>query len=238
VNRSPLKLSSSLHETVREEVLQRIHSGVYLPEEPIPSVAMLSEEFAVSPITVKRALRDLQAGGVLMTIAGRGTYVKKQQRSVHHLDLGSFLNQNSEIKVRVLSVTKEKITDPTMKAIDAPSHMMLCLRKIILSGDAPFMYDATYVSSDLSDDLLEECGERFVIDALKRHGIDVVHTRLVVDAAPANGPVEDVFGVPSGYPMLRRLYRMTTSSPDITVYGVVQAPFDQLACSVDIPSRS
>jgi DNA-binding GntR family transcriptional regulator len=238
LNRTKFGLSTSLHESVREEILRRIQRNVYRPEEPIPSVAMLSEEFAVSPITIKRALRDLQAAGVLMTIASRGTYVKNQQRSVHHLDLGAFLNGNSEIKVRVLSVTREKITDPTMKAIDAPDHMMLCLRKIILSGDAPFMYDATYVSSDLSDELIEECGERFVIDALKKHGISVTHTRLVVDAAPASGQAEEVFGVPSGYPMLRRLYRMSTTAPNITVYGVVQAPFDQLACSVDIPAQT
>lgn len=218
--------------------MSRIEKGIYAPEEPIPSTAMLSDEFAVSPITIKRALRDLQAAGVLLTVAGKGTYVKKQRRSLHHLDVGSFLNENNEITVRVLSVTRERITDPTMNAIDAPGKTMLCLRKVIMSEGSPFIYDATYVSSDLSDEIIEECGERFVVDALKKHGITVVHTKIVIDAAPATNQTEEVFGVPSGYPMLRRLYKMTTTDPEITVFGVLQAPFDQLACSIEFPAQS
>ncbi|WP_256095079.1 GntR family transcriptional regulator [Paraburkholderia nodosa] len=50
--------SQSLHESVREELRRRIASGAY-SLSPIPSTAMLSEEFGVSSITVKRALRGL-----------------------------------------------------------------------------------------------------------------------------------------------------------------------------------
>ncbi|RUW04659.1 GntR family transcriptional regulator, partial [Mesorhizobium sp. M1A.F.Ca.IN.020.06.1.1] len=69
---SQLRLSSSLHESVREEILNRIGNGTYQPEALIPSTAMLGQEFGVSPITIKRALRDLQAAGILVSIAGKG----------------------------------------------------------------------------------------------------------------------------------------------------------------------
>ncbi|MGY5795601.1 GntR family transcriptional regulator, partial len=73
--RTHLRTTLPLHETVREEILARIRSGVYKPEESIPSAAMLTEEFSVSPITVKRALRDLHSAGALISVAGKGTYV-------------------------------------------------------------------------------------------------------------------------------------------------------------------
>lgn len=228
-----LQFSNSLHESVREEISKRITQGIYVPEEPIPSTAMLSQEFAVSPITVKRALRDLQAAGVLVAVSGKGTYVKKQRRLLHRLDLRTPW-RGSQIKV--LSVTREKISDPTMSVLDPPDKVMLCVRKVVLYDDKPFMYDATYVSSELEDEIVEEFGEHFVVDALKRHDINVANTRLVIDAAPASGQAEEVFGVPNGFPMLRRLYRMITTDPNVTIYGVLQAPFDQLACSIDFPS--
>ncbi|MGF6875758.1 GntR family transcriptional regulator [Paraburkholderia sp. MM5477-R1] len=228
-----LQFSSSLHESVREEISKRISQGIYVPGEPIPSTAMLSGEFGVSAITIKRALRDLQAAGMIFAVPGKGTYVKKQRRLLHHLDLRA-PGRASQSKVRPMSVTREKISDPTMSAIDAPDKVMLCVRKIVLFEDAPWMYDATYVSSELDDEIVEEFRERFVVDALKRHDINVTNTRLVIDAAPASGQVAEVFGVPNGFPMLRRLYRMITTEPHITVYGVVQAPFDQLACTIDL----
>ncbi|TCG04159.1 GntR family transcriptional regulator [Paraburkholderia steynii] len=223
--------SLSLHETVREEIRSRIAAGTYAPESPIPSTAMLSEEFGVSTITVKRALRDLQAAGAIVSTPGKGTYVKRQRRLLRQLDVKQpFLDEAS---IRPVSVTREKILDPTMASIEPPTHAMLCVRKTIWSDDAPLVYDTTYVSTDMGDQIVEEFAGHFVVDVLEKHGIHVVKTHIVIDAAPAAGMVEEIFGIPNGYPTLRRLYKMVTSDPNVTVYGVLQAPFDRLACKID-----
>ncbi|WP_256095080.1 UTRA domain-containing protein [Paraburkholderia nodosa] len=137
--------------------------------------------------------------------------------------------------IQAVSVTREKISDPTMNTLAPPDHVMLCIRKTIWTDGAPFMYDITYLSPEIDNEIVEEFGERFVVDVLKTHSIHIQKTHIVTDAAPAAGAVEGIFDVPNGYPMLRRLYRMKTSDPGITVYGVVQAPFDRLACTVDFP---
>jgi len=235
LNKSRMQFSSSLHESVREEILKRINTGTYVPEVPIPSTAMLVEEFGVSPITIKRALRDLQAAGALIAVAGKGTYVKKQRRFLRQVDLRSSYKEKA--KVQAISITREKISDPTMDVLHPPKKVMLCVRKVVLADDLPFMYDTTYLSSDVSHDIIDEFGERFVVDALERHQIRVVKTQLVIDAAPASGEAEQVFGITNGYPMLRRLYKMETTDPAITVFGVVQSPFDQLACTIEFSSN-
>lgn len=231
----PMRPSASLHEAVREEILARISNGTYQQEAIIPSAAMLGEEFGVSPITIKRALRDLQSAGALVAVAGKGTYVKKQTRVLRRLDISAPSYEGTTIQLH--SITREKISDTAMNSFNPPSGALLCVRKTVYADDAPFMYDATYLSSDLSDAITEEFGEVFVTTALERHGYEVVNTDLIIDAAPASGKVEEIFGIPSGYPMLRRFYKFTTSSPKMTVFGVVQAPFDQLACSISIPAR-
>ncbi|KAA3448192.1 GntR family transcriptional regulator [Mesorhizobium sp. SARCC-RB16n] len=231
---SPLRPSASLHESVREEILARIRNGTYQPEALIPSAAMLGDEFGVSPITIKRALRDLQSAGALVAVAGKGTYVKKRTRILRRLDISSPSYEGATIQLQ--SITREKISDSAMSSFNVPTDAMLCVRKIVYTDGAPFMYDATYLSSDVSNEMIEEFGDVFVATALKRHGIDVVNTDLIIDAAPAFGKVEEIFGIPSGYPMLRRFYKFTTSSSSMTVFGVVQAPFDQLACSISLPA--
>ncbi|CDZ64582.1 GntR family transcriptional regulator [Neorhizobium galegae] len=232
--------STSLHERVREELLRRVKNGIYAPGDSIPSTASLSEEFGVSAITVKRALRDLQAAGALSAVPGKGTFVKDQRRFLRELDVWMSSMDNArglgfKPTMELVSITREKIIDSTMSVFSPPEEAMMCVRKTIFADGSPIMYDATYLSSDVSDDIVEEFGERFVTDALERHSIVILNTRLIVDAAPAMGKAEDVFGIPSGYPMLRRLYKITTSDPGVTVFGVVVSPFDRLACSINLP---
>ena len=234
--------STPLHEALREEILRRIGAGVYHPGVPIPSTSMLSEEFGVSQITVKRALRDLQATGALTSIPGKGTFVKEQRRFLRELDVWMSSMDNARRlgfrpEMRLISITKEKISDPTMSVFRPPNDAFLCVRKLILADEQPIMYDATYVHASMKDEIVQEFSERFVTDALHRHDVNVTNTRLIIDAAPAEGAAQQAFGVPNGYPMLRRLYHLTTTNPEIVVYGAVESPFDRLACSVNLPSH-
>ena len=236
-----LQSSNSLHEAVREEILERISAGVYEQDVPIPSTAMLSEEFDVSPITVKRALRDLQAAGALTAVPGKGTFVKEQRRFLRELDVWMSSMDNARRlgftpDMKLISITKEKISDPTMSVFNPPEDSLLCVRKVISADGVPIMYDATYMSAGMPDEIVNEFSERFVTDALHRHDIDVTNTRLVIDAAPASGPAQQALGIPNGYPMLRRLYLLTTTRPGFTIYGCVESPFDRLACSINLPS--
>jgi len=231
-----LQNSASLHEAVREEILKRIRNGTYQSENPIPSTAMLSEEFGVSPITVKRALRDLQASGVLTAVAGKGTFVKEQRRFL--LELEGWMSPFDNTSIRLLSITREKISDPALQVFNPPTEPMLCVRKLIFfAAEVPVMYDATYLSSDVDNEIVDEFGERYITDALKRHAFEIAGTSHIIDAAPAAGQSAEVFGIPSGYSMLRRLYKIETNRSDVTIFGVLQAPFDRLAWSTNVSSK-
>lgn len=229
------RTSPYLHDTVREELRKRISGGAYQPGDFIPSTASLSEEFGVSPITIKRALRDLQAAGLLVAAAGRGTFVKEQRRFLLQLDAG--ISSWEDASVVPISITRERISDPAMSVFDPPKGAMLCVRKMIyFRKELPIIYDTTYVSWDVADDIVDEFGERFVSDALKRRGIKPVNTSTVIDAAPASGQAAEAFSIPNGYPMLRRLYNIETTKPGVNIFGILQSPFDRLACGLNIKS--
>jgi len=68
-----LRVYSALH--------QAIATGRWTVGDRLPSEAALVQQFGVSRITVGRAVKDLQAAGLVERRAGAGTFVKRVQRS-------------------------------------------------------------------------------------------------------------------------------------------------------------
>lgn len=64
-----------LYQQIKEDIKSAIQSGKYKPKEKIPPEPALSEEYAVSRITVRRAVEELCSEGYLTKMQGRGTFV-------------------------------------------------------------------------------------------------------------------------------------------------------------------
>lgn len=67
-----------LYAQVREQLLARVRSGEWGAGDSLPNEYVLSSDFDVSIGTVRRAVSDLEASGVLLRKQGRGTYVSGQ----------------------------------------------------------------------------------------------------------------------------------------------------------------
>ncbi|MGH7465222.1 MAG: GntR family transcriptional regulator, partial [Longimicrobiales bacterium] len=64
------------HRQIYRALERDIGAGRWQPGERLPSEAELVRTFGASRITVGRAVRDLQAAGLVERRAGSGTYVK------------------------------------------------------------------------------------------------------------------------------------------------------------------
>ena len=58
--------------TVSEDLVQRIRTGEWLPNERLPSIAQLARELGASTGSVREALRSLQSSGLVRIEHGRG----------------------------------------------------------------------------------------------------------------------------------------------------------------------
>src|SRR5205823_1165380 len=65
---------------VKAWIRQRISSGQWKPGDPVPSEAALMAHFAISRMTVNRALRELAAEGLVTRVQGSGTRVAELHR--------------------------------------------------------------------------------------------------------------------------------------------------------------
>lgn len=67
----------SKYESIASDIQQSISDGTLQPGDKLPTVVELCETYAVSKITVKRALEQLAEQGLVASRRGSGTYVKE-----------------------------------------------------------------------------------------------------------------------------------------------------------------
>jgi GntR family transcriptional regulator len=72
------RLFEQVRDTLRAEILR----GGWPPDSRLPSESALIERFGVSRITVRQAIADLQASGLIHTINGKGSFVARPDRGV------------------------------------------------------------------------------------------------------------------------------------------------------------
>lgn len=63
-------------ERVAAAIREAIHAGAVAPGQRLPAERDLARDYDVSPVTVRRAIAQLRADGVIETRTGRGTYVR------------------------------------------------------------------------------------------------------------------------------------------------------------------
>ncbi len=64
-----------IYEQITEHVHGRIATGVFQPDEPLPSIRALALELLVNPNTVQRAYQELERQGVVYMRKGLGVFV-------------------------------------------------------------------------------------------------------------------------------------------------------------------
>ncbi len=67
--------SRPMYVQIMEQIKQKIRAGDWPAGHPLPSIRELSVSTKVSVITVKRAYTELETEGVIVTQAGRGSFV-------------------------------------------------------------------------------------------------------------------------------------------------------------------
>ncbi len=65
----------SLVNTVADDLLDRVIAGDFGPGDPLPSEAELGDQFDVSRVTVREALRTLSARGIVRVLSGVGSRI-------------------------------------------------------------------------------------------------------------------------------------------------------------------
>ena len=104
-----LPQASARYLQVKHYVLERIAGGTLRAGERVPSENELVRQLAVSRMTANRALKELAADGVLVRVAGVGTFVAEQRVHAHPLEVRNIADEirarGHEYRVRVVTLS-------------------------------------------------------------------------------------------------------------------------------------
>ena len=66
-----------IYEQIKSGLRQQMASGKLPPGSKLPSVRELAQSLAVNPNTIQRAYRELEADGIICSVAGKGNFVSE-----------------------------------------------------------------------------------------------------------------------------------------------------------------
>lgn len=185
---------------------ERLIEGVY--DQKLPSEAELTEEFAVSRVTIRKALGNLSQEGLIERVAGRGTRrmgggppaLPRQRPGL----LESIVSNSRNTSVQVLEHARVPATESVAAALQVVvGTRVLRVVRVRSTSEGPVSYIVAWVPMDHATALTRQRLERKPILALiEAAGTPITHAVQTVSARQADHLVALHLEVPVGQALL------------------------------------
>lgn len=148
----------TLRSQVREHLRQEIHSGRWHTGDLLPSEAELMAQHQVSRITVRHALADLTAEGLITRLQGKGSFVAPGAiiQDLHRLQglAEALARQGRTVRTQVLSLRPHRASVRVGEALGllAGEHCMQ-LHTLRYADDRPISENHTWIHPDAAQGL-------------------------------------------------------------------------------------
>ena len=202
---SPIPLYYQLAELIRE----RIQSGALRPGDQLPSERDLSEQVAISRMTVRQAVAYLVREGTLVVKQGVGTFIAEPKLTYDALHLLGFTEEAMRRGGGVTSRVLEQAiaTTPPCVAIGLqldPDKTVTKLVRLRTVDATPLLLETSFIPTALCPSLRDVDLATQSLYALleQQHGLRLQRARHTLEATTANDHESGLFGVKPGTAMI------------------------------------
>ena len=99
-----------IYEQIKEQIVLDISRGILKKDDQLPSLRQLSAQLGININTVKRALSELEAQGVIYSVAGKGIFISGNAESQNiYLEQSLDAVKNALITAKQMGASEEKI---------------------------------------------------------------------------------------------------------------------------------
>jgi GntR family transcriptional regulator len=196
-----------LYHRVYREIAHEIESGALGAGDRLPSERWFCEELGVSRATVRRAIEELMADG-LVEARGRGTFVTGAPLSEPTNTLMSLTelgrSRGLEASARVLGSEVRSATIDEAEAFGiAPGAELFELRRLRMLDGLPISLDTNRVPLRFLPHAPElDFTTASLYDAIERGGHPLARADFELEARPAEPAEAELLGVAAGAPVL------------------------------------
>jgi len=202
-----------LYFRIQTEIRKKIESGVWLPGDMIPSENQIAEGYNVSLGTVRRAIQDLVATGLLYTMQGKGTMVAgtnvKREALRYYRFKEDFAGKEISHSITLLNLEKTSPRPGINGYLKVSADMDLYLiKRVFSSSGKPIVYSISYLPEKMLPGLENLSRHRIervplYLSLENKYGIPTKENEELIEVAPADSEASAVLNVAEGSPLLR-----------------------------------
>ena len=229
-------MAQPLYQQIKNDLLEKIRTGVFQPNDRIPSEHHLANEFSVSRLTVQRAIRELVSEGLLRRAQGSGTFVNDL---THRFPLIEVHDVADDIHLLGGKASTEVLLHRRMTPADDVTEL-LALEKgsdvfqvaLLQSMDGkPVAYEERFAVLDVYPDFLDQdFNQTKVFDYLaSRSKLETIEN--IVAAIHADKKLANLLEISSNEPCLRTQRRNRFNGQYVTLTRITYAGSRQVLCS-------
>ena len=223
----PRASKGRLTERVRDDLARRIAGQDLRPGAQLPTERDLSVEYAVSRVTVRRALAMLTAEGLVYAVQGRGTFVATEHVSEPANELLSFRDLAAGGDVAVGAETlRADVRPATLREAErfgiAPGAGLFELERLRTLDGLPVALDRNLLPLALDDRLVDvDWSGDSLYARLAEAGHPPVSADYAVEARAADAEQAALLGCEPGAPLLVAESEAVDRRGRLVVLGVI-----------------
>ncbi|MCX7708884.1 MAG: GntR family transcriptional regulator [Clostridia bacterium] len=192
---------------LKKIILDKISHGEYSQDSLIPSERELSENLGISRMTVRQALSQLVAEGVLYREKGKGTFVAKsklEQRNIMSFS-DTVSKRGMAPSTKVLYFSKGSVDEEILDILGLKENEQVYhLRRLRLANNIPVGIEEDFIPEKYFPNLekYDLTGSLYsIIKEEYSHSINYVDN--VVEAVKPSRDQKDLLNIPANIPVLK-----------------------------------
>jgi len=183
----PADAPAPLYQQVKQHVLRAIADGALPAGARVPSEQDLVRALGVARMTANRALRELAAQGVIVRVAGVGSFVaeeKPRSTLLHIADIAGEIRQRGHAhRFALIDVAQELAAPDVASALQLPpDSRVFHLRGVHFENDVPVQLEDRYVNPRVAPEFMAQDFRRELPSAWLLRTVPYDQIEHVVDA--------------------------------------------------------
>lgn len=238
-NRSLARTDGPLYRQLADLLRAPILTGAFPVGEELPKEAELADRFGVSLITVRQALRDLEADGLIRKRPAKPAVVATRTPTVtlgwnfsRFTDMAAF-TANATLAIR--SWRRERCP-AAQRHFGLPDASLPCLRSVLSAGGTPKAQVTTWFPPDIGARLRRsDFDDVLIFRAVERHlGLSISVAHVTVRAETADETVAADLDLTPGTALLVVEMLYQTADQRAVEYSVARHPADIFSITYDV----
>jgi GntR family transcriptional regulator len=220
-------VSASSNEPLYQQLYRllrhKIVSGAWAPEQAIPTEMSLMEKYDVSRATVRQALSELVADGLVVRRRGRGSFVAPpsvEQSLVRILSFTEDMQQRGlQPQTRLISARLMPATERLAEKLELqPEEKVARLVRLRLADGEPMSVEDSCLVYRFVPGLLEHDYTRSSLRQIlqRQYGIRLARAEQTIQAIAADEEMAELLAIEQGAPLLY-IERVSYSDYDVPV---------------------